>query len=538
MERTLPLGSVYRGRGRCSFLAWAPAAQRVDLRILPPGGRIVTMQKLDCGYHGAEVDGVRSGSLYVYRLDGLIERPDPASRCQPAGPCGPSAIVDSRSAPNKDAWRGLALREYVVAEPSGNDLSFGRIHSRLDGLSSLGFTALRVPLRAGAPEQAGCASVAGFPFSVPRPPGGPAGLKRLVRACHRRGLAVMLAVDLFDPGIEGEPFVSFAPYFTGRRRRFNLDGPFSDEVRRYFIECVLSRFRETGTDALDIGTVDGISDLSPLPLLEEMACAVQDEAERIGRPLHLVARSGRNDPRLIRRREDGGLGLGAVWDPDFEEALHTFVRGVPEGADSDFGRLEHVQKAFLEGFVGSGGYSPTLRRRHGRSSRILPGELFLACVRSAAAPEGQGPESTRAEKLLLACLFLSPFLPCVTADPKGRDRAAFVAGLIRMRRELRSRGLLDKQCMGVLGYDKERVLLVRHWKDDEDLIVIFHFGTRASTVALPVPAGTWALRFDTADRRWNGPVSTLPALVRGDGGDVPFFLPSLSCAVYLRQHGA
>ncbi len=91
--------------------------------------------------------------------------------------------------------------------------------------------------------------------------------------------------------------------------------------------------------------------------------------------------------------------------------------------------------------------------------------------------------------------------------------------------------------MGVLRYESERVLLVRHWKDDEDLIMILHFGKRASTVALPVPAGTWTLRFDTAHRQWEGPGSALPERLPGCGGDIPLPLAPLSCAVYLRQHG-
>lgn len=527
MERGLPLGSACRKGGRCSFLVWAPAAKRVDLRILPPGERIVALQKLRDGYHGAVLDGVRPGELYVYRLDGLIERPDPASRSQPLGPCGPSAVVAPGMASRQGPWRGLELRDFILVEAAVSGLSFDSIRSPVDGFSSLGFTALRVRSAAGP----------GFPFSVSPSAGGPDGLKRLVGVCHRRGLAVMLAVDLFEPGMEGDPLVSFGPYFTGRNRSLNLDGPLSDEVRRYFVECVLSRFRETGIDALDIGPVDGLADLSPLPLLEEMACAVRDEAQRVGRPLHLVAQCGRNDPRLIRRREDGGIGLDAVWNADFEEALHALLYGVPEEADSDFGRLEHVQKAFLEGFVRSGGYSPTRLRRHGRSSRILPGERFLVRARFVPAREGREHESVEASTVLAACLLLSPFLPLMPVGAAGPGRDAFTASLIRLRKELRSRGLLDKQCMGVLRYDRERVLLVRHWKDDEDLIVIFHFGGAASTVALPVPTGAWELRFDTAGRRWNGPGSELPALLRGDGGDVPLLLAPFSCAVYLRQHG-
>ena len=526
MDRKPPLGAAPRGKGKTSFLVWAPAAERVDLHILPPKGRRVTMQRRDGGYHGIEVEGIRPGDLYVYRLDGLIERPDPASRSQPLGPCGPSAVVDDVAAREKSPWRGLELRDTILAEPVGSELSFDAIRSRIDQLSALGFNALRVPLAAGR----------GFPFSVPPSQGGPDGLKRLVEACHRRGLAVLLALDLFETGIEGEPLVFFGPYFTGRDRCFNLGGPLSDEVRRYFTECVLSRFRETGVDALDIGPVDGLADPSPLTLLEELSCAVHDEAKRIGRPLHLVARSGQNDPRLIRRREDGGIGLDAVWNPDFEEALHALLRGAAAGPGSDFGRLEHVRKAFLEGFVCSGGYSPTRLRRHGRSSRALPGERFLVRARPAAAGERRhGPDG--ADAFLCACLLLSPFLPLLAADGGGPAGGACCADLIRLRKELRAMGLLDKQCMGALGYERQEVLLVRHWKDDADLIILFHFGRRPVRISVPIPAGTWALRFDSADRRWDGPGSALPGPLQGDGGDVSLPLAPLSCAVYLRQRG-
>jgi len=91
--------------------------------------------------------------------------------------------------------------------------------------------------------------------------------------------------------------------------------------------------------------------------------------------------------------------------------------------------------------------------------------------------------------------------------------------------------------MGALGYERQEVLLVRHWKDDADLIILFHFGRRPVRISVPIPAGTWALRFDSADRRWDGPGSALPGPLQGDGGDVSLPLAPLSCAVYLRQRG-
>lgn len=539
MDRRLSLGAVYRGRGHCSFLVWAPDVATVELRILSPYGRLVRLQKGARGYHYGVLDGIEPDALYVFRLDGLIERPDPASRCQPRGPCGPSCVVDSRFTWKDGDWSGLSLGDYLLHEGPDLTVPFDQIAARLDRSKSVGATVLSIRLDSPQPR-----SSDGFHFSVPLQRGGAPGLKRLVNACHRKGLAVLLRIPLFEPGIEGDPFVSFGPYFTGPDRRINIDGPHSDEVRRYFVECVLRWFREFHVDTLDVGNIDALTDLSPTPLLEEMSRAVRREAEKIARPLHLAARSDRNDPRLIRRWEDGGIGLDALWNHDFGLALQGVLSRKRTPRPSEYGKLEHLKKAFLEGFVSSGEFSASRQRRHGRSSRNLPGDRFLASLPLPASPGQKAGESLEELKLTGAALLLSPFVPLLcfggpeTAPSEdAREVDLFHRELVRLRKEFRSAGLLDKQCMGVLGYEKEKVLLVRQWKDDEDLIVLFHFGRRPAMLSLPVPSGAWSLRVDSAERRWDGPGSMLPRLIQGEGGDITFSLAALSCAVYRRQRG-
>jgi maltooligosyltrehalose trehalohydrolase len=539
VDRRLPLGAVYRGKSRCSFLVWAPDVEKVELRILSPRGRLVGLQKGARGYHFGGLDGVEPDALYVFRLDGLIERPDPASQCQPQGPCGPSRVVDSRFAWKDRNWSGLPLVDYILHEGPDHAVPFDEIAARLDGIQSLGATVLSIRLDAPPPR-----SSAGFHFAVPLQRGGAPGLKRLVDACHRQGLAVLLRIPLFELGIEGDPFVSFGPYFTGPDRHVNIEGAHSDAVRRYLVESALRWFREFHIDALDVGNIDGLVDPSPTPILEEMARTVRLEAERMARPLHLIARCDRNDPRLIRRWEDGGIGLDALWNPDFSLALQGVLTPGHTPAPPDFGKLEHLKKAFLEGFVSSGEFSASRQRHHGRSSRNLPGDRFLVSLPLPAAPVQKTGEALDELKLAGAALFFSPFVPLLCSGGPETARSEDAHGvdlfhheLVQLRKEFRSAGLLDKQCMGVLGYEKEKVLLVRHWKDDEDLIVLFHFGRKPVTLSLPVPSGAWSLRFDSADDRWNGPGSALPALIQGNGGDIPFSLASLSCAVYRRQHG-
>ncbi len=539
MDRRLPLGAACRGRGRCSFLVWAPDVAKVELRILTPRSRLVQLQRGAGGYHYGVFDDIEPESIYLFRLDGLIERPDPASRCQPRGPGGPSQIVDSRFAWTDRDWSGLPLVDYILHEGPDHAVPFDEIAARLDGIQSPGATVLSICLDSPLPP-----SSAGLHFAVPLQRGGAPGLKRLVDACHRQGLAVVLRTALSELGIEGDPFVSFGPYFTGPDRHINIDGPHSDEVRRYFVESVLRWFREFHIDTLDIGNIDALTDLSPKPLLEEMSRAVRREAERIARPLHLVAHSDRNDPRLIRRWEDGGIGLDALWNHEFGLALQGVLSRERTPRPSEYGKLEHLKKAFLEGFVSSGEFSTSRQRRHGRSSRNLPGDRFLVSLPLPAFPGQRTGEALEELKLASAALFFSPFVPLLCSGGTETTRPENTHGvdlfdreMAGLRKEFCSVGLLDKQCMGVLGYEKEKVLLVRHWKDDEDLIVLFHFGRRPATLSLPVPSGAWSLRFDSAERRWDGPGSSLPPTIQGDGGDIPFSLAALSCAVYRRQHG-
>ena len=91
---SLSLGANPLGDGRCRFLVYAPQAQRVELHVVSPRERTVPLARDERGYHEAVVEDAAPGTLYLYRLDGGKERPDPASRCQPQGVHGPSQIVD------------------------------------------------------------------------------------------------------------------------------------------------------------------------------------------------------------------------------------------------------------------------------------------------------------------------------------------------------------------------------------------------------------------------------------------------------------
>ena len=111
------LGATRLFDGSWQFVVWAPHRERVELHLLEGQPEFQLMEEDALGYHHVVARNIAPGSRYFYRLDGSQERPDPASRFQPEGVHGPSAIVDLRTGEWTDAsWKGLPLEEMVSYE--------------------------------------------------------------------------------------------------------------------------------------------------------------------------------------------------------------------------------------------------------------------------------------------------------------------------------------------------------------------------------------------------------------------------------------
>ncbi|HJY85931.1 MAG TPA: malto-oligosyltrehalose trehalohydrolase [Candidatus Acidoferrales bacterium] len=446
----MELGPTYLGDHRCHFLVWAPRAKEMDVHILPsrtagdpqPRRRAIRMEPLDRGYYRAIAEDVEPGDRYVYRLDGQKERPDPASRYQPEGVHGPSQVEGpAPSAWDEPTWVGLPLEQYLFYEihvgtftPEG---TFDAILPRLAELARLGITAMELMPIAQFPGHRNWGYDGVFPFAIQNSYGGPEGLRRLVSACHRHGMAVVLDVVYNHLGPEGNSLADFGPYFTDHYRTswgpaVNYDGPQSDEVRRYFINNALYWIREFHVDALRLDAIHAIVDLSAQPFLEELGRRVHEEAEQRDRQVFVIAESDLNDPRVLRPPELGGLGLDAQWNDDFHHALHTLLTKEQNGYYRDFGTVGQMAKAFSEGFVISGEYSGYRQRRHGHPSRQIPAHQFVVFAQNhdqvgnrALGDRLSQLVSFEALKLAAGVLLLSPFLPLLFMGEEYSEIAPF-----------------------------------------------------------------------------------------------------------------
>ncbi|MFC1939466.1 malto-oligosyltrehalose trehalohydrolase [Chloroflexota bacterium] len=435
------LGASYLGNGQCQFMVWAPLLSRVAVHIVLPKELTVPLEKDGQGYHQAIVDGIEPGSQYFYRLDDQKERPDPASRFQPQGVHGPSQVVDSHFPWEDQGWSGLPLEEYIVYELHvgifTTEGTFGAIIPHLDELRDLGITAVELMPVAQFPGNRNWGYDGVYPFAVQDSYGGPEGLKHLVNTCHQKGLAVILDVVYNHFGPEGNYIGDFGPYFTNRYKTpwgapLNFDGPYSDHVRRFFIENAIYWLSEFHIDALRLDALHSILDISACPFIEELAASFHEKAKQLKRQAYLIGESAANDVRFIKPQESGGYGLDAQWNDDFHHSLHVLLTGEQAGYYQDFGQLQHLVKALQEGFVYSRQYSHYRQRRHGVSSRDIPSQRFVVFTQNhdQVGNRAQGERlsklvSFEALKLAAGIVLLSPFIPLIFTGEEYGETAPF-----------------------------------------------------------------------------------------------------------------
>ena len=427
--RSLDRGAIPLADGGTQFSVWAPNARLVEVVLVRDGRSESHPLARDAGgVHTGIVRRVPPGTDYGYRLDGGADRPDPVSRWRPRGVHGPTRVVDPAAFQWTDAaWRGLETADLVIYElhvgtftPEG---TFDGVIARLPSLRELGVTALEIMPVAEFPGSRNWGYDGVSPYAVQSTYGGPNGLKRLVDAAHRTGFAVLLDVVYNHLGPEGNYLAEMGPYFSDRHQTawghgFNLDGPDSDEVRRYVVDNAVYWITEYHLDGLRLDAADRIVDLSPVHVAEEIGEAVHAQGDALGRRALVIAEIDANDPRWVRGREVGGYGLDAHWSDDFHHAVHVALTGERTGYYRDFTDPGAVAKALGGRYVNDGCYSVHRRRKHGRPASDVPADRFVVAVQNhdQTGNRARGerlaalvpPEALR---LAAALLLLSPYVP-------------------------------------------------------------------------------------------------------------------------------
>jgi maltooligosyltrehalose trehalohydrolase len=406
------------------YRVWAPIVERLALVV---DGDQLPMTRGEGGWWTADRQ-VRHGDRYGYMVDGEGPFPDPRTRFQPSGVHGLSEWIEHDRFPwTDDGWQAGPLAAGVIYELHVGTFTrqgtFDAAIARLPYLVDLGITHVQLMPLAEFSGDRGWGYDGVDLFAPHHRYGRPEDLKRLVDACHAHGLAVIIDIVYNHFGPDGNYLSRFGPYFTRRYHTpwgdaVNLDGPGSDEVRRFFCDNTLMWLRDYHADGLRLDAVHALIDASATHLVEQLTTEVDALEVVSGRHLVLIAESDLNDPRVIQPRELGGYGADAQWNDDFHHAVHSVITGERSGYYADFGTIGHIATALREAFVYTGNYSVFRQRTHGRVPHGLPGWRFVVAVQNhdqignRANGERLGHLAPVGRVKIAAALMLtSPFIP-------------------------------------------------------------------------------------------------------------------------------
>ncbi|THU40207.1 malto-oligosyltrehalose trehalohydrolase [Niastella caeni] len=438
----VPVGASLNKDGTCSFSVWAPMCSSISVVTDAAPEDTWPMKKQKLGYWQVTVDDTTPGMQYWYKFDDKLLRPDPASRWQPDGVHGASAIVSTDFNWTDDHWQGIELSELIIYElhtgtftPTGN---FQGIISKLDYLQTLGITAIEIMPIAQFPGHHNWGYDGVFPFAIHNEYGSAADLKQLVNAAHQHGIAVILDVVYNHLGPEGNCLHHFAPYFTDKYKLYwgdsiNFDGAGCDGVRNYYIRNALMWLDEFHIDGLRLDAVHAIFDSSAKHIMEELTEQVRQLEQRSQRRKILIAELDLNNPRYVTPVEKGGYGMDAQWVDEFHHALHAVLTGELTGYYEDFGSLEHLARSMQCSYVYTGQYSQHRKRFFGVEPKNVSYNQCVAFIqnhdqvgnrllgdRLSASLPGE------ALKLAAATLLLSPHIPLLFMGEEYGEKNPFL----------------------------------------------------------------------------------------------------------------
>jgi maltooligosyltrehalose trehalohydrolase len=435
-------GAHYLGNDRCRFTVWAPGKKKMVLHIVHPVEKKIEMQKNDEGYFSAEVN-TPAGTEYFYIIDDAEKGlPDPASQYQPEGVHGASEVVDHSAYQWNDRnWKAPLFEDLIIYELHiGTFTEQGTFESaieKLDHLSGTGINAIEIMPVAQFPGNRNWGYDGVYPYAVQNSYGGPDGLKKLVDACHQKGIAVILDVVYNHQGPEGNYIEQFAPYFTDHYKTawgkaINYDGDWSDGVRDFYSDNIIYWIEKFHIDGFRFDAVHAIYDYGAVHLWELMHRKMQEFEKKNERRYYTIAESDLNATRVIDDIERNGYGFTAQWLDDFHHAAYVLLD--PSGKERyyDFGKMQQLAKAYTEGYVHSGEYVNFRKRKYGRSSADIPGNKFVAFINNHDQ-SGNRIDGARlcaltdldGSKIAAAMLLLAPYVPMLFQGEEYGDDSPF-----------------------------------------------------------------------------------------------------------------
>jgi maltooligosyltrehalose trehalohydrolase len=177
-----------------------------------------------------------------------------------------------------------------------------------------------------------------------------------------------------------------ADYFTDRYacewgEAINFDGENSEHVREFFVGNAGYWIDEYHLDGLRLDATQQIFDTSPEHVLVAIARRAREAAG--ARSVLLTAENDAQRTRLARPPEQGGYGLDALWNDDYQHSAMVALTGHNEAYYADYlGTPQELVSAAKWGYLFQGQRSSYQRKARGTPTFGLPPAAFVTYIQN------------------------------------------------------------------------------------------------------------------------------------------------------------
>jgi 1,4-alpha-glucan branching enzyme len=548
------LGALVHDNG-VDFRVWAPFAKQVSLlQSLEFEWAETPMQSDSKGYWVIEDVEAEPGQLYKYRItaqDGTkLDKNDPYAR-QLTGSDNGSSVIVARDF----EWEGeeayvhtprdqAIIYELHVGTFNKPDASttgtFETAIEKLDYLASLGVNYVELMPVTSMANSYGWGYAPNHIFSVENTYGGRHGLLEFVKACHSKGIGVIIDVvynhffketDLwqYDGWSEND---RGGIYFYNDERGDTPWGGRPDygrpEVRQFILDNVAMWFTEFKIDGMRADSTiymrnsEGNNDKSDLDIPDawSLMAEVTDLARKINPNALMIAEDNATNNGIVIPTEHGGMGFDAQWEVGFPHVIRDAL-GITKNESQP--PLQGIEWELEHSYTGNAFDRVVFADSHDTAAN------GSARINEEITPGNAESVSARQRVLLASTLTLTaPGIPMLLQGQEFMQEGAFnewkmlewdkteqFEGIVtahqhlidlRLNRHDNTRGLLGQQTE-VLHRDDTNTVIAYVRKNEggprDDTVIISNFSnTELTDYELKLPyTGAWHVRFNSC---WKG----------------------------------
>lgn len=537
------------------FCVWAPFAKEVAVLLTVEFDSIEIPMTVDKdGYWHVKDTDAKPGQTYKFKITSeqgeVLERNDPYAKQLTDSDNGLSVIVDYsfdwgehgtfKPAP-KETSIIYELHIGTFNKPDASTIgTFASAIEKLDYLVDLGVTHIELMPVTSMAKSHGWGYAPNYIFSVENSYGGRRGLLEFVKACHEKGIGVILDVvynhffketDLWqydgwnenDRGgiyfyndIRGDtPWGGRPDYGRPEVRQFLLDN-----VAMWFTDFRMDGLRVDSTIFMRTTNGDNNNPDEAIPDAWTLLSEMTSLARKINPNALLIAEDNSTKPELVASSEENGAGFDAQWEVGFPNVLRQAL-GVT-GAEGQQ-RLEGVIYELAHTYTGRATDRIIFSDSHDTAANGSARLNEVVTNGNAGASLGR-----KAELLANGITLTAPGIPMLLQGAEFNQKGTFndwqmlewehteqFAGIVEAHRHLlalrrdmyeNAKGLTSSN-VDVYHQDSDNtVIAYRRWENggvNDDIVVIANFSdARLDNYQLPMPShGEWSVRFNSS---WKG----------------------------------